>query len=98
MIHEEINLYIKLMGDLKMRIKFINLILERRNTTGSNETDIEFCCLQIRKMLELISLGSLVMHKNEFEKQSEKYKTFWNPKRILEDIEKINPDFYPKPI
>ncbi|HVV55192.1 MAG TPA: hypothetical protein VHC47_07705 [Mucilaginibacter sp.] len=72
--------------------------MERRNTTGSNETDIEFCCLQIRKMLELISLGSLVMHKNEFEKQSEKYKTFWNPKRILEDIEKINPDFYPKPI
>ncbi len=98
MAHEEINLYMKLMADLKQRIKFINLILSKANTTGSNETDIEFCCLQLRKILELMSLGSLVMHKNEFEKQSDKYKTFWNPKRILDDIEKINIDFYPKPI
>ncbi len=98
MKHEEIELYIKLMADVKMRIKFINQILSKRNTTGSNETDVEFCCLQLRKILELVSLGSLVMHKNEFEKQSEKYKSFWNSKRILEDIEKINPGFYPKPI
>jgi len=75
-MHNEINLYIKLMGALKARINFVNLIIRKISNTGSVETNIEFCCLQLRKILELISLGSLVMNKEEFEIQNKKYSTF----------------------
>jgi len=97
-MRDEINLYLKLMTDIKHRLNFINLILGKNNTTGSIETNVEFCCLQLRKILELISLSSLVMNKSVFEKQNVKYEKFWNSRLILQDIERINSDFYPKPI
>jgi hypothetical protein len=55
-------------------------------------------CLQLRKILELISLGSLVANKIEFEKQQIKFQKYWHAERILSDIERLNPDFYPRPI
>ena len=96
--HSEIKLYIDLMQEVKNRIEIVNNIINGSKSTGSLETNIEFCCLQIRKILELISLGSLTMNKIEFERQSIKYQHFWNSKKILADIEKINPNFYPKPL
>jgi hypothetical protein len=94
----DLDLYLNLMTEVKRRTNAINDILKKAKTTSYQATNIEFMCLQLRKMLELISLGSLVANKKEFEEQQIKFQKFWHAKRIISDIERLNPDFYPKPI
>jgi hypothetical protein len=93
-----IDLYIQLMTEIKNRVQSIADILNQKRTTTFQATNIEFMCLQIRKILELISLSSLVMNHELFEKEKIKYQKFWHAQRILNDIERLNPDFYPIPI
>jgi hypothetical protein len=48
--------------------------------------------------LELIALGSLVLNRKEFERVNAEFAKFWNARLILQDIERLNPEFYPRPI
>ena len=93
--NKELDMYCALMNEVKKRTQAITDMLRGRTTTSFRSTNIEFMCLQIRKMLELISMGSLVLNKDEFETIGKKYEDFWNAKLILQDIERLNPDFYP---
>lgn len=97
-ISQTIGLYCTLMNEVKNRTFAVIQILNGQTTTAYKATDIEFMCLQIRKILELISMGSLVMNKDLFEEIGQKYAQYWNAKYILSDIERLNPDFYPIPI
>lgn len=90
-----IEMYCGLMNEVKKRIKAITDILKGDTTTSFRSTNIEFMCLQLRKILEYISMGSLVLNKEEFESVGKKYEDFWNAKLILQDIERLNPNFYP---
>lgn len=94
---DELSKYANCMEEIKLRTFSIKLIMEKEKTTGFLYTDIEFICLQFRKILELISLANLSANKEQYAKQYIKFKTHWNAKKILEDIKKINPNFYPKP-
>jgi hypothetical protein len=85
------------MEEIKRRIHAINTILSKKYTTAFPATNIEFLCLQIRKILELIALASMAVNKEEYAKQHEKFASDWKAKRILNDIEKVNPSFYPVP-
>ena len=60
-------------------------------------TEVEFLCLQFRKILELIALSSLVANKEEYSKQHEKFAKHYNARLIFQDLERVNPDFYPVP-
>lgn len=93
-----LDLYCQVMNEIKKRTNAINLMLEGRTNTGYNATNIEFCCIQIRKILELISLGSLVANQKEFANQSKKYQQYYHAERILRDIKNINPSYYPQPV
>jgi SEC-C motif-containing protein len=59
---------------------------------------IESIYLQFRKILELIAMGSLLNNKEEYAKARANFDSDWNARRILENLAKVNPDFYPKPI
>lgn len=92
----DINLYVQLMTEVKHRTSTIQNMLNGTHTTGDAATDAEFMCLQIRKILELIAMGSIVANKEEFEATCNKFNNYWNARLILQDIERLNPDFYPK--
>ena len=94
-IDKNIEIYCALMNEVKKRTVAITQMLKGQTTTSFHATNIEFMCLQLRKILELISMGSLVLNKEEFEAIGKKYENFWNAKLILQDIERLNPDFYP---
>lgn len=94
----DINLYVSLMNEVKLRTNSIHDILSGAVTTSYPFTNAEFMCLQIRKILELIAMGSIVANKEEFEAYSDKFSNCWNARLILQDIERLNPDFYPKPV
>ena len=97
-INHELSRYCELMAEVKGRTEAITDMLRGLTTTTYKATNIEFMCLQIRKMLELISMGSLVLNKDEFEAIGQKYTQYWNARLILREIERLNPDFYPIPI
>ena len=85
------------MDEIKRRTAVILSFLEGKLTTGFIQTDVETVCLQMRKILELVALGSLVANKKEYSLQYEKFENHWHATRILEDIEAINPQFWPVP-
>lgn len=86
------------MQQVKKRTEIIKSVKDHKSTTGNRITDIEFICLQIRKILELISLGSLVLNKNQFQCEADKYTRYYHAERILRDIKAINPKYYPQPV
>ena len=94
-IDYSLNLYCSLMNEVKKRTFAVTEMLTGHATTSFLATNIEFLSLQIRKILELVSMGSLVLNKNEFEAVGMRYASFWNARLILQDIERLNPDFYP---
>jgi len=93
-----IDLYCNVMDEITRRVAVINSFLAGESKTIFRATTVESMCLQIRKILELIALGSLVVNKFVFVEQNEKFEQLWNARLILKDIERINPKFYPNPI
>lgn len=93
-----INAYCTVMEEIKKRVLVIRGFMDGRYSTFFKATNLESTCLQVRKILELIALGSMVLNKEEFSKYHENFQKYWHGGRILKDLQKINPDFYPKPI
>lgn len=94
---DEINLkkYANIMKEIKFRI---NYLLVDINNSPNSIMMIEARYLQIRKVLELISLASLVANENEFKKHKNQYDRMYNARLIIQDIKRINPNYYPRPI
>ncbi len=94
---DEMNMkkYANIMKEIKLRINNLN---ENISNSRNDIIGIEARYLQIRKVLELISLASLVANEDEFKKQRAKYDKMYNARLILQDIKRINPNYYPQPI
>jgi hypothetical protein len=92
-----INKYAECMEEIKKRTKVIRAFLDGRCNALYKQTTAESVCLQVRKILELIALASLVANKEEYAKSRANFAKDWHAKRILQSIEEINPKFYPSP-
>ena len=91
------NKYLRCMEEIKKRTEVVDGFLRRELTAKYLQTTVESICLQIRKILELIALASLVANKSEYEKLRKDFQKDWHAKRILETLDKANPNFYPRP-
>ncbi len=94
---DDIQKYIWAMTEIKLRIEVIDNLLNGTKSTGQFPTDMECVALQFRKVLELIALSSMCANKDVYSAKRENFYKDWNGKRILDDLEKVNPDFYPQP-
>lgn len=87
------------MNTVKLRFDAITLVqLKQDYKIPYPITQIEFCILQIRKILETIALGSLVANEGLYRRHFNNIEKMWNGRLILNDIERVNPQFYPIPI
>lgn len=93
-----LNLYCQLMTEIKRRDYVIRAFLSGTSPTPYPMTNIESIYLQIRKILELLALGSLVANKTLYSKHNEMFAKHYDARKILRSLEKINTDFYPRPI
>lgn len=91
-------LYLRNMQIIKWRLKAVLDIRTGKTKTTYKMTNIEFCVLQIRKILELIALSALISDRDIYETHLKKIGSMWNARLILSDIERIHPNFYPDPI
>ena len=93
----ELGLYQDCLYEIKRRI---DVIADHLNGVTNEKyflIEVETVCLQFRKILEKIALMSLVANKELYAKQNDKFAKHYHAKRILNDLERINPNFYPVP-
>jgi hypothetical protein len=95
---EAVNKYCVLMAEIKRRTTVAAALANRETHLVYQATTVEAIYLQYRKILELIALGSLVANKEVFSKMYRDFAKYWNAELLVKDIERINPDFYPRPI
>ena len=89
--------YADCMEEIKRRVEVIGAFLTGKCHAIYVQTTAESVALQIRQVLELIALASLVANKSEYAKLRKNFHKDWNARRILETLEEANPRFYPKP-
>jgi hypothetical protein len=94
---EVIERYCSCMIEIKLRTEVITGFLLGTVSSRYLPPNVECVCLQFRKILELIALGSLIAHKEEYSTHRANFAQDWHAARILKAIEKINPAFYPVP-
>jgi hypothetical protein len=90
--------YLTVLAEIKRRTKVIDDIISANSRLRYRATSIEAACLQIRKVLELIAFGSLIANVRIYSAQHRKFAEHWNPKLMLKDMARVNPNFYPSPI
>lgn len=90
--------YHKCMEEIKRRQRAIDDILDGSRTTSFKYTNVEFVCLQFRKIFELIILATLASHMHLFEGLTRKLAKEWQLAKIVAIVERKNPSFYPEPI
>lgn len=91
-------LYLRNLQEIKWRTEALDDIYLNRKSTRFFITNVEFCVLQIRKILELIALSALVSDADIYREKLNNIEKMWNARLILRDIEKIHPEFYPQPV
>ena len=88
--------FVQLFG-IKKRLIIIDKFIKLELTTGIVGPDVEFVCLQFRKLLEQIVMLSLIAHVEEYAKIQNKFASQWNAKKILKELQALNEDYYPIP-
>ena len=90
-------MYADCMEEIKRRTTVIDGFLKGELTARYLQTTAECIGLQLRKILELIALASMVANQPEYRKHREHFHRDWNGKRILNTLQAANPRFYPVP-
>ena len=92
----DIRQYCDLMEQTK---KDLNSAIDLMEATSVDvETRVGAVGVQTRRILESIAFAALVSNKDALDKSSEEIGTLWNPREIFKDIEKVHPDFFPRPV
>jgi hypothetical protein len=97
-MNPDIKAYTAVMNEIKRRTEVVFALHRNELTVKYKATQIETTILQVRMILELVALASLASHRSLFEQQQKKFSSYWDPVRVLKDVESLNPNFYPKPI
>lgn len=90
--------YSEMMKEVRQRTKVIDFFIKGEGHALYAPTTTETICLQLRKILELIAFGSLIANEKLYQSTYENFAKHYNAKKILADLERINPDFYPVPV
>jgi hypothetical protein len=93
-----IEIYGAVMKEIKLRKEVIDLFLSGRLEARFVPTTIETIGLQFRKVFELIVFASLAANQYEYSRVYADFAKHWEAGRLLKNLRKINPRFYPKPI
>ena len=59
---------------------------------------LEAIFIQLRKVLELIAFGSLTVNKERYAAAHKQFASHWKAAKMLEELQKVNPNFYPLPV
>lgn len=90
--------YCGFLNDIRLRLELVRFICKGSLTVGTELFDYELAAVNLRKVLELIAFGSLTANKLAYSAAYAGIEKKWRAKALLDELEKIHPDFYPKPL
>lgn len=93
-----IDQYMEHIGEIGKRLKVIDYFTHGPGLSLNIQFNVESVSLQVRKIIELIVYSLLINNKVAYAKDNKDFKTHWRIKKILDNLEKINPDYFPVPI
>jgi hypothetical protein len=91
-----LNPYTQLMEEIKRRQAVIGLVFHGQVSLPAIVA-VELCYLQLRFISELIALGCLVAHGDIQATRGGRLRDVWAADRIINSLEKLHADFYPRP-
>lgn len=89
--------YVDWMEEIKRRVEVVEGFLSKQCNAMYVQTTAESIALQVRKILELIALSSLVANREAYARHRKNFEKDWHAKRILQTLEKANPSYFPVP-
>ena len=90
--------YCQVMEEVKRRTNVVRHFLGQPHHALYQAAAVEAACLQVRKILELVALGSLVANQDIWNGSLRHLRNAWNANDILKRLREVNPDFYPQPV
>jgi hypothetical protein len=94
----DIQAYTAVMEEIRRRTSLVRALISDEVRVMYKATQVESMVLQVRMIIELVALASLAANKEIFEDAKRKFEKHWCPDKILKDVERLNPNFYPVPI
>lgn len=86
------------LNDIRVRLELVRSICKGSLSAGAELLNYEIAAVNLRKVLELIAFGSLTANKAAYTAAYVGIEKKWRAKALLDDLEKIHADFYPKPL
>jgi hypothetical protein len=90
--------YAGVMKEIKLRSEVINLFLSGQREARYVPTTVETIGLQFRKIFELIAFASLAANRNQYSLVYADFAKHWEAAKLLKNLQRVNPNFYPKPV
>lgn len=97
-INERASIYCEVLEDIKTRLAVVRSVADGHLNAGSELLNYEVAALNLRKSLELIAFGTLSANKEVYAEVHADFASHWNAKKLLAKLEKLHPEFYPKPV
>ena len=94
----DVDKYRAMLIEIKARTRLIRIFTATHPGVLPVPALAEFLYLHLRKILELVAMGSLLANAKSFGLAEEKLRRYWNAKELLNDLAALNPNFYPRPI
>jgi hypothetical protein len=90
--------YAATMKEVKLRMEVISLFLSGQLAAHYLPTTVETIGLQFRKVFELIAFASLSANRQRYSSVYADFTKHWEAAKLLKNLQRINPNFYPKPV
>jgi len=90
--------YAATMKEIKLRTEVITLFLSGQREARYVPTTVETIGLQFRKVFELIVFASLAANRDQYSRVYADFAKHWEAAKLLKNLRRINPNFYPKPV
>lgn len=93
------NYYADILNEISARIEIMDMAINRQMNPGLTAPFIrEISYLQLRMMCELVAIGCLVVHGDIDDAKSVSLQKEYAADRIINRLENLHPNFYPKPV
>jgi hypothetical protein len=94
----DVQLYVNSMARIRERIDFIQALNVNQINIPSTAFKGEFMFLQFRKVLEEIAFSTIATNKDTYSALHANFSVHWKARGILEEVKKLNAEFYPIPL
>jgi hypothetical protein len=94
----DIEKYSAIMKEIKLRVALANIALATKPEDDRIPMVIESIGLQFRKVFELIAFATLAANRAQYSLVYGDFSKDWEAGKLLKNLQKINPNFYPKPV